>query len=201
MNLLNYCKTVKGEIEVWDKDIYVSIPYYNYDGDFCFEDSEENHYLHLMEKWFLSLEAETMSQGVCSVNCYEVIERDWEEILFYYKNAGLYDDLVRGYDGDRDPDLICDFVEDIFTSLSQGYYRFAMAFCCAMKLEERFQDEIVSRYYNNKINTVIIEKYPENISFFELGELRSDLSQGTGNVVKRFFYIPALDIICIYVDF
>ena len=201
MNLLDYCKTVKGEIEVWDKDIYVQIPYYNYDGDFCFEDSEENHYLHLMEKWFLSLNAETMSQGVCSVNCYEVIERDWEEILFYFKNAGLYDDLVRGYDDDRDPDLICDYVEDIFTSLSQGYYRFASAFCCAMKLEERFQDEIVNRYYNNKINTVIIEKYPENISFFELDELRSDLSQGTGNVVKRFFYIPALDIICIYVDF
>ena len=56
--------------------------------------------------------------------------------------------------------------------------------------------------YNGKsLPLVDIEEYPdsEKIYFEEID--RYDLSQGTGNVIVRYFFIPALNIVCRYVDF
>ncbi len=56
--------------------------------------------------------------------------------------------------------------------------------------------------YNGKVLPVVdIEHYPDcdEIDFEEIDS--TDISQGSGNVIIRYFYIPALDIICRYVDF
>jgi len=134
MTLREYCKIVKGEVEVWDKDVDVYPPYYNYDGENCFEDNEENHYLHLMENWFLSLPVGDSRQAVCSVECFREIEKNWDRILKGMQDQGDYTRFLNRYSDHHDEDMIIDYVEDVFNTMSQGFYGMAEDFCHFMNL-------------------------------------------------------------------
>lgn len=61
--------------------------------------------------------------------------------------------------------------------------------------------DICRRYNENKIQTIGLQNYPERIRYEEIKELKYDMSQGTGNVIVRFFYFPAIDVLGIYADF
>ncbi len=58
-------------------------------------------------------------------------------------------------------------------------------------------------YNGRKYKTVIIDTYPDSdkVEFEEIVEMRRDISQGTGNIIIRYFYIPGLEIVCKYADF
>ncbi len=129
MTLREYCSLVKGEVEVWDAYIDVSIPYYNYDGENCFEDNEEDHYLHLMENWFLSLPVTSNNGSVGSVDCFHAIEENWDRILKGMQEDGGYNSFLNSYSDWHDDEMIADYVEDVFTTMSQGYYSMAKDFC------------------------------------------------------------------------
>ena len=61
---------------------------------------------------------------------------------------------------------------------------------------------VVDRFYNGKIQVVSIPEWPNSDQFdcFEITDLNRDLSQGSGNVISRYFYVPAIDILLNYVD-
>ena len=48
----------------------------------------------------------------------------------------------------------------------------------------------------------MIDEYPDTDKYecYEITDLAHDLSQGTGNVMSRYFYVPAIDILLNYVD-
>ena len=62
---------------------------------------------------------------------------------------------------------------------------------------------ILQRAAAGDIPIVPIDTYPDydHVHYYELREMNYDLSQGTGNVISRYLYIPALDILCNYVDY
>ena len=64
-------------------------------------------------------------------------------------------------------------------------------------------EKIEERVRNNKIPVVAIDKCPDcdKVEFEWLDDLSCDLSQGTGNVIIRYIYIPELDIVCTYADY
>lgn len=100
------------ELEVWDEEVDVSCPVYLYGGH-AYEDSERDHFLYLMEEWFLGLEVTTINDGSCCVNVFEELQ----------KNMPTADD-----------DEVADCVEDFFTVLSMGVYGYAKRFCSSMNL-------------------------------------------------------------------
>ena len=59
--------------------------------------------------------------------------------------------------------------------------------------------EVVKAYFEGKIKVVDIDEMPDidEIEFEEIEELAIALSS---NVTLRYFYIPALNIICKYID-
>lgn len=134
MTLREYCKALGGEIEVWDKEIDISYPYYNYDGDNTF--GEEDEFLHAMENWFLSLPvAEKYRENRCSVDVFHVIEEHWDDIVEQMKDDVGYENFLSNWGADiNDDEAIAEFVEDVFTCLSQGMYGFAEDFCKFMNL-------------------------------------------------------------------
>ena len=104
MTLLDFClQSEQYEIEVVDKEVDISAPYYFIEHP-SYEDTEEDHFLFLMEKWFLSLPVdEVISDTTVSVDVYSQVE-----------------------DKVKDP---ADYTESVFLCLSQGYYNFAKRFC------------------------------------------------------------------------
>lgn len=178
MTLKSYCFATKGEIEVWDKEVDIATPYYNYDGEFTY--GEEDHYLHMVEEWLLFLNVEVIDERVVNVDTFVEIKNNF--------NADDYD--------------TADIVEGVFECLAVGDRRFAKRFCEVMGFVFDPHD-IAERFEAGKIRTVTIDSYPDcdKIEFEEIDELATDLSQGTGNAVRRYFYIPALDILCVYCDY
>ena len=67
--------------------------------------------------------------------------------------------------------------------------------------EEIISTRILKKLEKHEIPMVDIEAYPDidEIDFVEIQS--TDISQGTGNVIVRLFYIPALNIVCRYTDF
>ena len=60
--------------------------------------------------------------------------------------------------------------------------------------------KVVKAYYEGKVQVVDVDEVPDvdEVKFEEIEELASVLSS---NVIVRYFYIPALNIICRYADF
>lgn len=92
-------------------------------------------------------------------------------------------------------DCCFDTLEEAYEA-QERYYGWESHDVCIVDTEA-----IAYRYYDGKINSVDILGYPKDIDFVEIDELRRDLSNGAGNVLQRFFYVPAMDILCIYGDY
>ena len=62
---------------------------------------------------------------------------------------------------------------------------------------------IAKAYYKGQIQMIDLDDFPDcdEIQFEEIDELATDISQGTGNVVIRYFYFPAINVIGRYADF
>lgn len=181
MTLREFCIKADCEVEVWDKEIDLGAPYYNYYGENTYKDNEEEHFLFLLENWILSLPVtEFIGETCVSVDVFSAVQN-----------------IIACND-----DTVADYVEDIFTTLAYGDYSFAKRFCEIM-FTSVDKEMIIKRFYDKKINVVTIDHYPDcdKIDFEEIDELKKDLSQGTGNVVIRYLYVPALDILCAYCDY
>lgn len=113
MTLREFCIKADCEVEVWDKEIDLGAPYYNYYGENTYYDTDEEHFLFLMENWLLSLPvAEVFAEDRVSVDIYSQVEGK----------------IKKG-----DP---ADCVEDVFLCLAVGSEGFAKRFCKAMRLED-----------------------------------------------------------------
>lgn len=68
---------------------------------------------------------------------------------------------------------------------------------------EYLKTKIARLYYKGQIETFNLDFFPDcnEIQFEEIDELATDISQGTGNVIIRYFYFPALNVIGVYADF
>lgn len=202
MKLLDYCKTCKGEIEVWDEQVDICAPYYNYDGEACFANNEEDQYLFLAERWFLSLDVKPIRAGVCSVDCFQAIDERWDDILCYMIASGAYGSFLNRFKDHHDDEMIAEFVEDVFTCLSQGYYGFAQDFCCMLDLSREYESAIAARCEAGEYKVVPLDSYPDpDIFYYRLSDLDWDGSQGTGNLVYKYFYFPDTDTVGCFADF
>ena len=204
MLLKEYCKVRRDEeTEVWDECVDIGAPYYNDGGECGYEDSKEDHYLFLVEKWILSLPVSHSNGYSVCVDVYHEIEKNWNDILKKMKKLGFEYSFLGNPEEEQDDETIALYVEDVFTTLSQGFYSFAHDFCILMGLQEDYEAKIAERYNSNKIQVVNVKEMPsiDDIYSIEISELNSDLSQGTGNVISRKYYVPALDIVCCCVDF
>lgn len=120
------------EYEVWDSDVDIRCPVYE-DVELTYKDNEKEHNLYLMENWFLDLDVATVSQSAVCVKCYDEIDWNWEPIYHKLEEKGY------NVPGDwYDEEYECSYIEDIFTTLSQGYYSFAKDFVEIMNLEEKY---------------------------------------------------------------
>lgn len=137
MKLKDLCAINNGELEVIDRDVDISHPYYNY-GGLTFDDDMNEHYLILMEKWFQDLDVISINESICTINCFEVIKKQWSFIIKRMDNSGKYSYFISSYGGYEyiinDDEAIADYVEDIFICLSQGFYSFARDFCYFLDL-------------------------------------------------------------------
>jgi hypothetical protein len=127
MTLREFCKeNEQYEIEVWDENVDIDCPYYFYEKN-TYEDDETDHYLHVLENWFLDLEVTHSNLSPfeisCCVDVYSFVEKHW-------------DVLKQFYDNNYEPE--CDCTQDVFTTLSQGYYSFAKKFVTVLGLEEKY---------------------------------------------------------------
>ena len=95
------------EVEVYDKYLD-TIPYY-VSSDYAFNDTEDEKNFRLMEDWIQSLEVENVRGTTCNVDVYSQVEKRFEDT--------------------RDDEYIIGYTEDVFTTLSQGFYGFAELFC------------------------------------------------------------------------
>lgn len=206
MTLREYCKTVTGEVEVWDKEIDISYPYYNYDGENTFDDDKT---LVAMENWFLSLPVADRNGNHCSVDVFSAIKDCWKNIVEKMNDDGGYEFFLSNWGEDiNDDEAIADYVEDIFTCLSQGLYGFAKDFCKFMDLTKESNrdiiDKVMKRYMNGSIKVIALDTHPNWDTlgdYIDLDDISVDLSHGMGNVIRRYFYIPALDLIFSYTDY
>lgn len=112
------------EIEVWDENVDIDCPYYYYENPY-FEDNETDHYLHVLENWFLGLEVTHSNVSPfeisCCVDVYSIIEKNWDVLkMFYYS---------------EDEEGMCNCTQDVFTALSQGVYGVARMIVKALRLE------------------------------------------------------------------
>ena len=137
MTLKEFCKAHDNEIEVWDRVVDIGCPYYNYGGDVSpYGDDEKDADLNLMEEWILSLPVDPISDSVCDVDVFSAVKDNWHDIVAGMTADGGYKHFLNGYEDIDDDDAIADYVEDVFTCLSQGYYGFAKDFCDFMKLRK-----------------------------------------------------------------
>lgn len=69
--------------------------------------------------------------------------------------------------------------------------------------EKLIVKNVIHRMEQKRIDVVTIGVFPDcdQVDFIELEDLSSDISQGSGNVIIRYFYIPGLDIVCKFADF
>ena len=112
MKLKDFIRLHKNdEIEVWDEVVDIANPYY-VEGDYAFDDEDDMN-LRKMEQWIQELEITKIRGTTVMVNVYSKVKEKFT---------------------DDDDDIVCDYVEDIFTTLSQGYYGFAKMFCDEFKL-------------------------------------------------------------------
>lgn len=123
------------EIEVWDKEVDISIPYYFY-GVNCFEDNDEERDLHLMENWFLSLPVESINGYTCTVDVFSRVKENWDHIVAMMKKDPSYFSFLSCFSDPNDDEAIAEFTEDIFTCLSQGFYGFAKDFVSFFSLDK-----------------------------------------------------------------
>ena len=203
MTLKNYCSLVKGEIEVWDQYVDIGTPYYNFNGENCFGNTDEDHHLFLMENWFLNLEVTTNHDNVCSVDCFTAIKEVWPEIVENMRNDKSYFSFLSSWEDINDDEAIAEYVEDVFSCLSQGYYNMAKDFCHFLKLEEKYLEGIAADVCYNRRKVVDIEQAPDcdEVFYYCLDELTNDISHGTGNVIVYYIFIPALDLVCRYCSY
>lgn len=108
------------EVEVWDKQIDIRCPYYAY-GDYSYGDSEDEDDLWKIENWLWDLEVSNVHGSSCCVDVFSQMEN----------NISLFKDM---YYEDDEEELVCLATEDVFTTLSQGFYGFANQFVTRMKL-------------------------------------------------------------------
>lgn len=81
-----------------------------------------------------------------------------------------------------------DDVSDMF-DLDDGFF------------DKRTSARILEKLEKHEIGMIDIDQFPD-IDLIDFVEVQStDISQGTGNVIVRLFYIPALNIVCRYTDF
>ena len=212
MTLLELQNIMKDEIEVWDKEIDVPQPFYCYP-EMTYSDNDDEHYLFLMEKWLMLLPVDNVSShGTCCVNVYHEIEAHWEDIFNGMKADEGYDNFVANAEryGWDDCEVIADYVEDVFTILAYGYNELAKDFCWFMGLADIFADEdkivedVMAREERGEMQIIGLSKSPDWDKLgehYDLPELSWDASQGAGNVIIRYFYVPALDVIFSYADF
>lgn len=206
MTLKEYCTKHKGEIEVWDENVDIANPYYNYN-EYCYHYAKDEYFLFWLERWILSLPVKEIRDRVVSVDVFSFIEKRWETIVGKMKEDKDYDSFLSRYpDILEDGDAIADYVEDIFTTLSQGYEEMAHSMCFHFlydgdSLDKQIREEIEDRIDCDDIQIVEVDRDNIYLSHLDYVGLDSvDLSQGTGNVVRRFIYVPALDIVVTYVD-
>lgn len=206
MTLRDYCYTHKGEVEVWDKYIDIANPYYNQDG-FCYAYTEDEYFLFWLERWILSLPAEEIRNKVVSVDVFSFVRERWDSIVEKMKQDNDYDSFLERWGDDIDDDeAVAEYVEDIFTTLSQGYEDMAHSICFHFLYEDGSLDKQIAEEIEDRIDyddIQIVEVDRDNIDLLHLDHVNLqsvDLSQGTGNVVKRFVYVPALDIVVTYID-
>lgn len=123
------------EIEVWDKEVDIRAPYYVYES-FCFDsEDEDDKNLLKIEKWIQSLEVDSVWDGTsCTVNVYAEIEKNWKHIVDCIREHGGYADYFNDDEILDDDEVIAEYTEDVFTTLSQGHYGFARDFCEFMNL-------------------------------------------------------------------
>lgn len=139
--LLKELVAVCDELEVWDNDVDIAHPVYFYKEKTW--DANEYLYLSLLEDWFLNIEVtsappadETYFITNCCIQCfrevYDYLERETDKC-----NLVLLDMFAEHYgDNIDDDETIAMFVEDIFTVLSQGYYKLAEDFCLLLGIKE-----------------------------------------------------------------
>ena len=202
-NLRDRCKDC-GEVEVWDEYIDIANPYYNYDGDFSFEDNDEEHNLHMVEWWILSLPVTTDNGYSVCVDCYTAIREIWDSILAKMEEEPSYRNFLDRYEDHQDDEMIAEFVEDIFTTLSQGMYKMAEDLCWLLDIRDKRPfdvEQVITDYEHGKINEIEINHMPYRCGVYSMPELTDDLSQGTGNVVVFHYYDTYYNIVISYVSF
>lgn len=139
MKLKDYC-AVRFETEVWDEQVDVYPPVYVYE-DRYYDDTEEDHFLFLLEDWFLNLEVTTAHDDVCCVDVFSAIKQNWRRIVKMMKKTDGYERFLSSYGDDiyDDDDAIASIADDVFKTLSQGYYGCAEDFCRFLGLNEKRQ--------------------------------------------------------------
>ena len=129
------------ELEVWDNDVDIANPVYFYKEKTW--DANEYLYLSLLEDWFLNIEVTSAPPvdkayefTTCAIQCfrdvYDYLQKEAEK-----SNLVVLDMFAEHYgDNIDDDETVAMFVEDIFTVLSQGYYKLAKDFCAILGIKE-----------------------------------------------------------------
>lgn len=125
MTLRDYIKLHSNdEIEVWDSEVDIPIPFYLY-GENTYRDNEDEHYLFQLENILLGLEVSNCHKETCCIDVFSLVKKNWKKL---YK---LYTDLP--FEEVNDDESIADCVEDVFKVMSQGYYELGKKFAKALK--------------------------------------------------------------------
>lgn len=118
------------EIEVWDTEVDIPIPFYLY-GEHTFKNGV-NEYggdergLYELENILFDLEVENVYKDTCTINVFNIAKKNWKKL---YK---LYTDLpYEEVEDDDEAIALC--VEDVFKTISQGYYELGEDFAKALK--------------------------------------------------------------------
>lgn len=135
MYLYELLEVAENDVEVWDDNVDISTPVYEY-SDYTYEDNDEDYYLHKMEEWFRNLEIKTHLTESVFVDVFSEIEKRWEHIVDCMKEKGRYSIFLYTYGDDilDDDEAIADYVQDVFKTLSLGIYGMAKDFCEFMGL-------------------------------------------------------------------
>lgn len=129
------------ELEVWDNDVDIANPVYFYkekSWDGC-----DDKFISMLEDWLLNIEVtsappvdKSYEFTTCAIQCfrevYDYLHREADKC-----NLVLLDMFAEHYGGNiNDDETVAMFVEDIFTVLSQGYYKLAKDFCEILGIKE-----------------------------------------------------------------
>lgn len=101
------------EVEVWDSQVDVATPIYLW-GEHIYKNNEDEHYLYELENIIFDLKIEKEYKDVCTINVFDLIKKHWKKLYTLYTDLP-YEEV------ENDDEAIALCVEDVFTTISQGY--------------------------------------------------------------------------------